>query len=422
MRNPKLQLVIGILISGLFMYLAMRGVRPADLRDAILSFNWLWAGPFLFLTFASLWVRAVRWKYLMKPAGEFTSKRLFYPMMAGFAINSLLPARVGEFARAYVLGKKEKLPFASVFATIVVERIFDSITLLILLAFVFGTLKMDASISYTYSSKGEVSYRILGGALAFGGIVMLIAAGTLLAAWKKRSRQVFRNMSILAGIVAITLLAMVPWFFGKPGMYSYGQDYEISGAGLKALSRKITYGCLVLVAGSFLLLWPTARDLIQRASEQVPYAPRAIRMKISGIIGKFADGLASLKSVRTVLIVFGLSVVVWLLVAWSMQIMPYGIPEMRAMTFTEATAILVISCIAILIPAAPGYWGLMEIGIIFGLTILHIETDRSRALAYSLLVHGLQYFPIVAVGLYCLWKEQVSLGEISHIREEEAPA
>jgi len=419
MKNSKVQLAVGIVISAVFLYLAMRGVSPADLWAAIRSFNWLWSVPFIFLTFASLGVRAVRWKYLMAPAGEFSSARLFSPMMAGFAINSLLPARLGEFARAYVLGKKERLPFTSVFATIVVERIFDSITLLVLLAFVFGTLKMDPSISYNYSSKGELSFGVLATILAFITVALAASAWYFLRKSRLSSSKGMKTATSVFLLVSMVGAICTVVAGTRTGSFQYGRDYEISGANLKQLSSKITLGCVVLVAGSFLLLWPAARRIIQDLAERVPYAPRGIRMKISGIISSFAEGLASLKSIKTVLIVFGLSVLVWMLVAWSMQIMPYGIPGMRAMTMTEATAILVISCIAILIPAAPGYWGLMEIGIIFGLAILNIETDRSKALAYSLLVHGLQYFPIVAVGLYCLWKEQVSLAEISNVTEEQ---
>lgn len=94
--------------------------------------------------------------------------------------------------------------------------------------------------------------------------------------------------------------------------------------------------------------------------------------------------------------------------------MPYGFAGMEAMTITEATALMVITCLAILIPAAPGYWGLMELGIKFGMVILAIDTNASRIMAYALIMHALQYFPITGVGLYCLWKSQITVSEIQH--------
>ncbi|MGI8907124.1 MAG: lysylphosphatidylglycerol synthase transmembrane domain-containing protein [Candidatus Sumerlaeaceae bacterium] len=348
MRNPKVQLIIGVLLSALFLYIAMREVKMAELWAAVRTFNWWWAIPFLAINFLSLWIRAWRWKYLMAPTAQLGTGRLFSPMMVGFAINSLLPARAGEFARAYVLGKKEKLPYTSVFATIVVERIFDSLTLLLLLAYVFATIQFDPSIEFKY------------------------------------------------------------------------KQVTISGESLKHMSANITKGFLVMLAAALLLLWPAARMRMQLWAENWPYAPRRFRVKIAAMIGTFAEGFASLKSGRIIAIVLVQSMLVWVTIAWSFQIMPYGIQGMKTMDITQATALVVISCIAIIIPAAPGYWGLMELGIVFGLKILGIESDPSRAIAYALLIHGLQYFPIVAVGLYFLWREQVTIGEISHRPQVES--
>src|SRR5690606_25454337 len=98
-----------------------------------------------------MWLRAWRWRYFLLPTADLSTGRLFGPMMAGFAINGLLPARIGEFARAYVLARKESLPFPRLFGTIVVERIFDTLVLLALLAYVFTTIEIDPSVSYPYS-------------------------------------------------------------------------------------------------------------------------------------------------------------------------------------------------------------------------------------------------------------------------------
>jgi hypothetical protein len=150
----------------------------------------------------------------------------------------------------------------------------------------------------------------------------------------------------------------------------------------------------------------------------VPFAPRRIRFKFSEMVGHFADGLASLRDPKSMVIIILLSLAVWVLVGWSMQILAYGFSGMH-MTLTEGIAITVITCIAILIPAAPGYWGLMEVGIVFGLVVLNVEPVYTRALGYAFVCHSLQIFPIIVVGLFCLWKERVSLGEISRKSHEE---
>ena len=161
-----------------------------------------------------------------------------------------------------------------------------------------------------------------------------------------------------------------------------------------------------------MLVWPAACRVIHTIIARFPLLPDGLRRFASSIVTTFSEGMQSLRSPRLIAIVTVQSLMVWMLVAWSMQIMPYGFADMRAMSISEATALMVITCLAILIPAAPGYWGLMELGIKFGMVILAVDTDPNRVLAYALIVHALQYFPITGIGLLSLWKSQISMTEI----------
>ena len=419
MKN-RLQLAIGIGISFVFLYLALRGVNPHDLWAAVQNFNWLYAIPFVAVTLLSMWIRAWRWRYLLLPPADLPPRRLWNPMMAGFALNGLLPARLGEFARAYVLGRKENLPFSRIFGTIVVERIFDTLVLLALLAYVFSTLQIDPSISYPYSTKGEISRVIL------AGIVLVLGLGLLAAAWamNRRARQdnasrhlrtITRSLTAAGALLAIIAPVLV---VSLPPVVSYGQDYAINGSTLKAGSSKLGYVSVIMLAGAMLLVWPAASRFIKLVLHKFPFLPAGVKAALAKIIDTFAEGMQSLRSPKLILIVTLQSVAVWMLVAWTMQMMAYGFDGMRAMTLAEATALLVITCLAILIPAAPGYWGLMELGIKFGMVILAIDKDPSRILAYALLTHALQYFPITGLGLLGLWQSQVSVSEIQSGRQD----
>lgn len=444
MKNQKVQLLVGIAVSAFFLYLTLRPVKFRDLWDAIRTFNWLWAVPFLVVTFISMYARAIRWHYLMKPTANLSSYRLYSPMMAGFAINSLLPARIGEFARAYILGIKEKLPFTSVFATIVVERIFDSLALLGMLLIVFATMKFDPTISESYNTVQNLSQVQARAAMAAVAVGLLLIGGILWYLLLGPGRMILRrrmlrsrapesvpqwlqtsesgDLAAPSGIarVAVAALLCVPavlllWSAtgkGFPATVTLGRVYDINAAMLEPFAHKVAKLLAVMMAGSLLLLFPATRSFIQRMIEKVPFAPRGIRLKINGLISSFAEGLASLKDVRSSIIILLLSAVVWLLIAWTFQILAYGFTGLR-ISFLQGIALTVISCIAIIIPAAPGYWGLMEIGIVFGLKVLGIEKNEGRAVAYALILHALQYFPITGVGLYYLWKERVSIGEIS---------
>ena len=67
----------------------------------------------------------------MAPMKKVPVTGLFSPLMVGYMAN-ILPARAGEFIRAYLLGKKHGIPFSGAFASIVVERLFDIVAVLLL--------------------------------------------------------------------------------------------------------------------------------------------------------------------------------------------------------------------------------------------------------------------------------------------------
>ncbi|MEW5724189.1 MAG: lysylphosphatidylglycerol synthase transmembrane domain-containing protein, partial [Thermodesulfobacteriota bacterium] len=77
--------------------------------------------------------RALRWRYLLAPAGRPGLHSLFGAVMIGFMSLNVLPLRLGEFIRAYVLARREEMTVSGVFATVVVERIFDGFTVLLFL-------------------------------------------------------------------------------------------------------------------------------------------------------------------------------------------------------------------------------------------------------------------------------------------------
>jgi uncharacterized protein (TIRG00374 family) len=136
--------IIGLAISALLLYLAFRKVDFGLLGQSLSRAQYLWLIPSFILMMISLLFRAVRWKYLFRPISEARFSHLFTASAIGLMANNLLPARLGEFARAWVIGEKEGVSKTSSFATIVVERIFDGFTVLLFLviALVFADLKI----------------------------------------------------------------------------------------------------------------------------------------------------------------------------------------------------------------------------------------------------------------------------------------
>jgi len=127
---------VGIIISGVFLYLAFRKIEFKEVGQAFKDANYLYVAMAGGLMIVSLWARAYRWKYLLSPVKKIGIPSLFSSTMIGFMANNLLPARLGEFVRAYSIGSKENISKSSALATIVVERVFDGFTVLSFLAVV----------------------------------------------------------------------------------------------------------------------------------------------------------------------------------------------------------------------------------------------------------------------------------------------
>jgi len=121
---------IGILLSAFFLLLAFQKVDFEAVKAALAHANYVFLLPAVALTFISLFFRAVRWFFLLRPIKKTRLSNLFAAIMIGFALNFILPVRIGEFARAYSIGKKENLSKAASFATLVVERLLDGMTII----------------------------------------------------------------------------------------------------------------------------------------------------------------------------------------------------------------------------------------------------------------------------------------------------
>ena len=131
MRKPRIW--IGIGISSLFLYLAFRKSDFSEIGEALRNAHYGYLLITLVLILLAFFLRAVRWRYLLEPSKTIGLHSLFSGVMIGFMSLNVLPLRIGEFVRAYVLGRRENISKSRVFATIVVERIFDGFTLLLFL-------------------------------------------------------------------------------------------------------------------------------------------------------------------------------------------------------------------------------------------------------------------------------------------------
>lgn len=128
--------MIGIVLALLFLYFAFKDVDLKLLLSTLSSANYFWIFVFFLIQVISHIIRAWRWRYLLNHIKQnIPVRNLFSSVMIGYLVNNFIP-RGGEIARPYALSKLENIPVSSALATVIVERVLDVLTLLLLLIFI----------------------------------------------------------------------------------------------------------------------------------------------------------------------------------------------------------------------------------------------------------------------------------------------
>jgi uncharacterized protein (TIRG00374 family) len=166
---------LGMTISVIFLWLALRGLRLGDVWGALEGANYWWLLPGIGVYFLGVWARAWRWHYLLHPIKPVKTRVMFPIVAIGYMGNNIYPARAGEILRAVVLRRRESVPVSASLATIIVERIFDGV---VMLAFVFLNLPRLASLTGDSGFVGSIQSVALWGTIVFAAalLVFLMAA------------------------------------------------------------------------------------------------------------------------------------------------------------------------------------------------------------------------------------------------------
>jgi uncharacterized protein (TIRG00374 family) len=131
-----LKLAIGLAVGAVFFYLAVRGIHMDQALAALARTDYWLVGLSAGVMMGAHLLRAWRWRFLLAPVKPVNTRSLFSALMIGYAANSFVPAHLGEFLRAFVIGKKHQLPASAAFGSIVVERLVDVVSLIAVMALV----------------------------------------------------------------------------------------------------------------------------------------------------------------------------------------------------------------------------------------------------------------------------------------------
>jgi uncharacterized protein (TIRG00374 family) len=130
----RLRLWIGILISILCLGLSLKDVRFADFWEALQGANYVFLAITVLMTALGLFGRALRWQLLFYPTNDLPLSKVFAVLNIGYLLINVLPARLGDVARAILLGELTGVSKARTLSTIVVERVTDVLVVLLFLA------------------------------------------------------------------------------------------------------------------------------------------------------------------------------------------------------------------------------------------------------------------------------------------------
>jgi uncharacterized protein (TIRG00374 family) len=181
--KARVTILTGVAFAIVFLALAL---RDADLETifGILVNSDLW---FLPLVASSLmlqfWFKAVRWKYFLSPFSDVESRAVYPATVVGYLANLVLPLYLGEVARTYILSRQLELRYSSVLATVVLERVFDFLSILF---FVGLVLLIDSRAPSELRLAGQFS------AIAFVTLLAFLSAFLL---WTDLFKRIVLSLS-----------------------------------------------------------------------------------------------------------------------------------------------------------------------------------------------------------------------------------
>jgi hypothetical protein len=175
------------------------------------------------------WFKALRWRLLLKPIGNFrTAPDLFPFIMIGFGFNNILPVHMGEIVRVLLFTRHARIKMSAAAASVVLERIFDSITVLTLLS--FGLIFVEG-LSPTIRSHTM---------MVAGGVAALVLALLL---------YVFCTQKFIA-VVHVLLSRIIP----APLLAKLTGTLESGATGLAALKHpRLVVGIMTYSLGSWVI-------------------------------------------------------------------------------------------------------------------------------------------------------------------------
>ena len=206
-RSRVLTMLVGLIVSVIFGWLAVRNVSLHGLRRSLSNASWIWLVPALGALLLSLVLRAIRWRVLFPANARPSVGDSFWTINIGYLFNNVLPARAGEVVRAVVVARRTGLSRTQCLTTIVVERVFDLVTLALIMLVARILLPLPhTSLTFNLTIASIVILGFAG--LAAVALWLGPVRNVLLTALARVPASRHQRVAALASSVRLGLLAM----------------------------------------------------------------------------------------------------------------------------------------------------------------------------------------------------------------------
>ncbi|MEX0773661.1 MAG: lysylphosphatidylglycerol synthase transmembrane domain-containing protein [Balneolales bacterium] len=231
MRSTIRNILLSLLVGGVFFWLAIRNVPLETLFDYMQGISYWWILPYALVALGSHYIRAERWRLLIRDENINPSRNtLFAGVMFGYLVNYAVP-RLGEITRCVYAAKKEDLSGTNLIGTVILERVIDMLVVMLLIGFV--ALVVISDTEALTKLFGEETLTLIRSVLqletllyGFGGLIIAIWLGYLSVRLIRQSalnRPWMENVitrlrgfviTFVDGLLAIRRVRQWPYFIG----------------------------------------------------------------------------------------------------------------------------------------------------------------------------------------------------------------
>lgn len=214
MQSRMIWIVIGVVLGGVFLFLSMRSIDIAASLHVAVDANPFYVFVAVLSSCAFMLVKSWRWRLLVSPVCRLSVEDLLPAVYTGTAVN-LIVSHAGEFARSIIVANRFPVPAGTLLGTIAIERLFDTVTVLLFLALLAAETQHLAPIivSASYIAIGLVLAAVVAvvvGLLWTEGSLRLVDRMVFFLPPRWRERIVKNLRSAVAGVATIRQAHILP--------------------------------------------------------------------------------------------------------------------------------------------------------------------------------------------------------------------